>query len=280
MTSLPALYAAHLARDRRRSAHTVRAYRATAERLVAFLQRHRGEAIDAAGLATVEPAELRAFLAFRRGEGLGNASAARELSGVRGFLKFVAGAAAVPRVRGPRVKAGVPRPVSPADAIALAEEVADDARAPWIAARDWAVLLLLYGAGLRIGEAMALPGAILPLGEVLAVTGKRARTRMVPLLPAVRDAIEGYARVMPWPVARDQPLFRGASAAGAGRADDAACAAAQLCDASAGPRRRPALAPGAAGACQPQLDPGLYRGRCGAPARRLSSRASAGVRRR
>ncbi|MBX9816010.1 MAG: tyrosine-type recombinase/integrase, partial [Sphingomonas sp.] len=81
---------------------------------------------------------------------------------------------------------------------------------PWIAARDLALLLLLYGAGLRIGEALGLTGGALPLGETIAVTGKRAKTRIVPLLPQVRAAIEDYARRLPYPLAPDAPLFRGA----------------------------------------------------------------------
>lgn len=210
MTDLPHLFAQHLARDRRRSAHTVRAYAATAARLVAFLGEHWGEAVDAAALARVSAIDLRAYLAHRRHAGIGNASAARELSAVRTFLKWAGGEDAPPRIKGPRVKKGVPRPVSPADAVALAEDVAEDAAEPWIAARDWAVLLLLYGAGLRIGEAVGLTGAILPLGETIAVTGKRDKTRIVPLLPQVREAIEAYARACPYGVARDAPLFRGA----------------------------------------------------------------------
>jgi integrase/recombinase XerC len=174
------LWSDHLARDRRRSVHTCRAYRATAERLTAFLQAHWGERVDRAALARATSADLRACLAVQ------------------------------PRMRGPRVKAGVPRPVSPADVVALAEEVADDAAEPWIGARDWAVLMLLYGAGLRIGEALTLRGEILPLGETIRVTGKRAKTRMVPLLPQVRAAIEAYVAQTPWPITRDEPLFRGA----------------------------------------------------------------------
>lgn len=204
---------AHLRRDRRRSEHTIRAYAATARRLIAFLGRHRAAAIDAAALAQVDAAELRAFLAARRADGLANASAARELSAMRGFLAFVAageGAAAPPRLRGPRVKRGVPRPVSPADALALAEDAEEEAIAPWIGLRDKAVLLLLYGAGLRIGEAMALTGAALPLGETLTVTGKRAKVRIVPLLAPVREAIDLYLAASPWPTGRDLPLFRGA----------------------------------------------------------------------
>ena len=205
---LAADWARHLADGRRRSAHTVRAYHAVADRLLSFLQRHHGDAATVATLKALTAADLRAFLAYRRGEGIGNASAARELSAVRGFLDW-AGANA-PRLKGPKVARGVPRPVGPADVVALAEEVADDAREPWIGMRDLALLLLLYGAGLRIGEALSLTMAALPLGETLSVTGKRAKTRVVPLLPRVRDAIEVYAASQPWPLGRDDLLFRGA----------------------------------------------------------------------
>ncbi|HEV7287864.1 tyrosine recombinase XerC [Sphingomonas sp.] len=208
---LPLLFGAHLARDRRRSVHTVRAYEASAARLIAFLSGHWGGAVDRAALAKVSAADLRAYLAHRRNDGIGNASAARELSAVRAFLNFASGEdAELPRLRGPRVRKGVPRPVSPDEAVALAEEVADDAREPWIGARDLAVLLLLYGAGLRIGEAMALTGSALPLGETLRVTGKRDKTRIVPLLPQVRAAVEDYVRQCPYGTAPGAPLFRGA----------------------------------------------------------------------
>lgn len=210
MTALPLEFGQHLSRDRRRSVHTVRAYEATAVRLVQFLGEHWGEEADRAALGRVTAADLRAYLARRRGQGLGNSSAARELSAVKTFLKWAAGDEVSPRMRGPRVKKGVPRPISPADAIALAEEVAEDAAEPWIAARDWAVLLLLYGAGLRIGEAVGLTGTVLPLGEAMAVTGKRDKTRIVPLLPQVRDAIDAYVAASPWPVVRSEALFRGA----------------------------------------------------------------------
>ena len=184
---------------------------ATAERLISFLEEHRGEAVTRAMLTGLEQADLRAFLTARRMEGLGNISAARELSAVRGFLKFIGGEdARVPQLKGPRVKRGLPRPVSPDDVIALAEDVAETARDGWIGARDWAVLLLLYGAGLRIGEAMGLTGAAVPLGETLRVTGKRDKTRLVPLLPQVKQAIESYLAVCPYPVEPQGPLFRGA----------------------------------------------------------------------
>ena len=201
----------HLALDRRRSTHTVRAYMATAERLIAFLTEHRGEAVTAAGLARVDQADLRAFLTARRMDGIGNGSAARELSAVRGFLKFTGGEdARVPLLKGPKVKRGLPRPISPDEAVALAGEIAETAREGWIGARDWAVLLLLYGAGLRIGEAMGLLGDVLPLSDTLRVSGKRGKTRIVPLLPQVRAAIEAYVVVCPYPMAREEMLFRGA----------------------------------------------------------------------
>jgi integrase/recombinase XerC len=193
-------FAQHLSRDRRRSVHTVRAYVATAERLTG----HFG------AVRVPDAQELRGFLAARRSDGLCNASAARELSAVRCFLEFIGGADASPRIKGPRVKKGVPRPVSPSEAIALADDVAGQADEAWISARDWAVLLLLYGAGLRIGEACGLKGAVLPLGVTLSVTGKREKTRLVPLLPQVKTAIERYADLCPHQLARDDILFKGA----------------------------------------------------------------------
>lgn len=197
----------HLRRDRRRSVHTIRAYEATAERLMSFLRVHQGGQPRLEGL---EAADLRAYLASRRLDGLGNLSTARELSAIRGFLAFASGEKAVPRLKGPRVKKGLPRPISLDDVMALADDVAEQAREPWIAARDWSILLLLYGAGLRIGEALGLTGDVLPLRETLAVTGKRQKTRIVPLLPDVRDAIETYVGLCPYGSAKGEVLFRGA----------------------------------------------------------------------
>ncbi len=199
MDPLIQAFADHLDRDRRRSAHTVRAYRAAAERLAAHL----------GGARVPGKAELRAFLGARRAEGLSNASAARELSAVRAFIGFIGGDGAMPNVRGARVKRGVPRPVAPGDALALAEDVAGQRAEPWVAARDWALLLLLYGAGLRIGEALGLDRDVLPLGDRLAVRGKRDKVRIVPLLPDVRAAVEAYVQGCPWPARKGAPLFYG-----------------------------------------------------------------------
>jgi len=191
----------------------VRAYAATAHRLIDFLAEHLGQAVDGPALCGLQPADLRAYLTRRRASGLANASAARELSAVRGFLAFAAAEhgqqGSLPRLKGPKRPRSVPRPVSPDEAVSLAEEAADDAAEPWVAARDEAVLLLLYGSGLRVAEALGLTGSALPLGEALIVTGKRAKTRVVPLLAPVREAIERYLSLCPFAPAKDQPLFRG-----------------------------------------------------------------------
>jgi integrase/recombinase XerC len=204
----------HLSQGRRRSPHTVRAYGATAHRLIEFLAEHLGEGVDAAALAALQPTDLRAFLAHRRREGLGNASAARELSAVRGFLAFAGqesgGQESAPRMKGPKIPRSVPRPISPDEVVALAELAAENAAEQWIAARDHALLMLLYGSGLRVAEALGLTGVALPLGESLRVTGKRAKTRIVPLLGPVREALENYTTLCPYPMSRDEPLFRGA----------------------------------------------------------------------
>jgi integrase/recombinase XerC len=200
----------HLAQARRRSPHTVRAYHAAAVRLLRAM-----DDADAEAVARIGVAQLRSHLAARRAEGIGNSSAARELSALKAFLAFARDTAgindlAAPRLRGPRVKKGLPRPVTPDEAVNLAHAVDESAAEPWIGARDRAVLLLLYGAGLRIAEALALTSAALPLGETLRVTGKGAKQRMVPLLPVVREAIAAYLAQSPWPMAPDAPLFRGA----------------------------------------------------------------------
>ena len=200
----------YLADGRRRSPHTVRAYGATAARLLDTL----GDA-NWPTLARLDAAALRQQLAARRAEGLSNASAARELSALKQFIAFARAQAGMldpspPRMRGPRVKKGLPRPVTPDEAVGLAHAVDEDAAEPWIGARDRAVLLLLYGAGLRIAEALSLSGGASPLGETLMVTGKGGKQRVVPILPLVRDAVADYAAKCPWPLGKTDALFRGA----------------------------------------------------------------------
>ena len=201
---------AHLTADRRRSPHTVRAYLATANRLL-----HGSGIASWEDVARLEGPALRRQLAARRADGIGNASTARELSALKAFVTFARQQAGdpdarAPRLRGPRIKKGLPRPVTPVEALNVADLVSGLAAEDWIGARDRAVLLLLYGAGMRIAEALALPASVLPLGETLVVTGKGNKQRVVAILPVVREAVAAYAAHCPWPLAPDQPLFRGA----------------------------------------------------------------------
>ncbi len=201
---------AHLADNRRRSPHTVRAYVAAAARLIA------AQGIAAwADAARIEVHHLRSHLAARRAEGLGNASTARELSACKAFIAFARAQAgdpdpAPPRLRGPRLKKGLPRPVTPDEAVNLADLVDGLAASDWTGARDRAVLLLMYGSGLRIAEALSLTGRDAGLGEVLQVIGKGGKQRIVPVLPITRAAVADYARACPWPLPPAEPLFRGA----------------------------------------------------------------------
>ena len=200
----------HLARSRRRSPHTVRAYLAAANRLA-----ERVGAEQWPDVARLDHVALRNQLAVRRADGIGNVSAARELSALKRFIAFAReqtghAEASAPRLRGPRIKKGLPRPVTPDEAVNLADGVAALAGEHWIGARDRAVLLLMYGAGLRIAEALSLTAADLPLGETLTVTGKGGKQRMVPLLPVVRAAVADYAKRCPYALAGKEPLFKGA----------------------------------------------------------------------
>lgn len=200
----------HLTHERRRSPHTVRAYHKAADRLLSGY-----DLSSWAQIADLDAGQLRRHLARRRAEGLANSSAARELSALKSFIGYARSQTGQdetsrPRLRGPRIKKGLPRPVTPDDAINLADEVWSSAAEDWIGKRDRAVLLLLYGAGMRIAEALSLKGGDLPLGERLQVTGKGGKQRLVPILPIIRDAVADYASACPWPVQPAEALFRGA----------------------------------------------------------------------
>ncbi len=191
----------------------MRAYVATAHRFLEFLGEYRGEEVGRYSLLNIAAQDLRAFLAQRRAEGLGASSAAREMSAVRAFLTFVAEDSGtlpqLPRTRAPKRPRTLPRPASPQDVQALAAD-AGDATEGWVGARDMAILLLLYGSGLRVAEALSLTGNALPIGKALRVTGKRGKTRVVPVVDAVREAISAYAAACPYPLSGQLPLFVGA----------------------------------------------------------------------
>jgi integrase/recombinase XerC len=206
----------YLNHERRSSPRTLEAYGDAARRYVAFLEHHRGEMLTTVALGQVSAADLRAFLASRR-QGrrpLSPRSLSQTLSAVRAFHRWLdrrAGVsnAAIALVRGPRVVPGVPRPVSEDQARGLiAEPALDPDREDWEVARDQALITLLYGCGLRISEALSLRRGDAPLGESLRITGKGGKTRIVPVLPMVREALDAYVAAYPLSLAPNEPLFR------------------------------------------------------------------------
>jgi integrase/recombinase XerC len=206
----------HLAHERRASPRTLEAYGFAARRYVDFLERHQGGAPSLSDLSGVTAADFRAWLAFLRSgdHPLSPRSMSQALSAVRAFHKFCdfrlgAPNAAIALVRGPRVKPGAPRPVTEDQARGLiAEPALDPDREDWEAARDAAVITLLYGCGLRISEALSLRRSDAPLGDRVRITGKGDKTRIVPVLPAVRTGVEAYLAKLPFPLERDDALFR------------------------------------------------------------------------
>ncbi|MCA3454199.1 MAG: tyrosine recombinase XerC [Rhodobacter sp.] len=197
------------------AARTVAAYGADVARYMDFLARHRGAAEGTGALLTVPQADLRAWMAHERARGLGPRSLARALSAVKGFTGWLAeregiDATAVLSARGPKYRRSLPRPLSEQGARDMIGCVETQAREDWIAARDAAVITLLYGCGLRISEALALTGAASPLPEVLRITGKGGKTRLVPVIPVARAAVARYAALVPFDLAPAEPLFRGA----------------------------------------------------------------------
>ncbi|WP_372708104.1 tyrosine recombinase XerC [Brevundimonas sp.] len=206
----------HLAHERRLSPRTLEAYGHVGRLYLAFLERHRGGLQNLSDLGAITAAEVRAHLAERRSgdRPLGARSISQTLSAIRAFHGFLDRRCATPApqlalVRGPRVKATLPRPVTEDQARGLLHEPdADPDARPWEAARDRAVLTLLYGCGLRISEGLVLTRADAPMAETLRVTGKGGKTRLAPVLPAVRDAVEAYLALLPFPLAPSDALFR------------------------------------------------------------------------
>jgi len=211
-----ALWLEHLAHERRSSPRTLEAYGFAGRRYIAFLEQHRGEAIGLGSLAEVTAGEVRAWLAnLRQGDKpLSPRSLSQALSAIRTFHRFLdhrldAPNAAIALVRGPRVKPGAPRPITEDQAIGLiAEPALDPDREDWEVARDQAVLTLLYGCGLRISEALSLKRSDAPIPDSLRITGKGSKTRLVPVLPAVREAMDAYLAEAPFVLNPDDALFR------------------------------------------------------------------------
>ena len=205
----------HLAHERRLSPRTLEAYGHAGRRYLAFLSGHFGGEVRIADLGRVRASDLRAHLAERRSgpHPLSGRSLSQALSAIRafhGFLERRLGIEApeLALVRGPRIKPSLPRALKVDQALDLMDATSDDPETPpWEAARDRAVLMLLYGCGLRISEALSLTDADVPLGETLRITGKGSKTRIVPVLPPVAEAVAAYRDLRPWTEGPDRALF-------------------------------------------------------------------------
>ncbi|MEQ8404767.1 MAG: tyrosine recombinase XerC [Oceanicaulis sp.] len=196
----------------RKSARTVEAYGRDLDQLFEFLSGHLGKPVMLSDLETLQPADWRAFLAERRREGASARTLQRKLSAVRSFFAYARKRwglenPALSLVEAPKASRRMPRPVSETAARALIEDAGTSAE-PWIAARDAAVLSLLYGCGLRISEALSLTGKDAALSSPLRITGKGGKTRIVPVLPAVTEAVARYAGLCPFDLEPGAPLFR------------------------------------------------------------------------
>ncbi len=201
--------------ERRASANTLDAYARDVARFLGFLTGHLGRLPDVGDLADLATRDFRAYLAARDAEGIGRASLARELSSLRTLFKWLEREGlvvnpALAALATPRKPQTLPRPLSADEALDAVRAAAAAAREPWLGQRDTALLLLLYGAGLRIGEALGLNVADRPAEGTLRVTGKGNKTRVVPVLPAIAAAVEAYLAACPFRLGARDPLFVGA----------------------------------------------------------------------
>ncbi|MFN3661131.1 tyrosine recombinase XerC [Yoonia sp.] len=193
--------------------NTIRAYQADLLGFMAFITQHVGESQGLAPLARISVGDMRAWMAHERGRGVAARSLARSLSAVKSFYRWLAvregfEPTSVLSTRAPRFQAKLPRPLSAPAASDMIDQVALQARDPWVAARDAAVITLLYGCGLRISEALSLKGSDAPLPAVLRITGKGGKERVVPVLGIAREAVAGYIRLCPYEITPDASLFR------------------------------------------------------------------------
>jgi integrase/recombinase XerC len=215
-----ARWLSHLRAERRLSPKTLEAYARDVRQCLDFLCEHFGARVTLARFAALEATDIRAFMAMRRADEIAGRSLMRALAGLRSFGRFLeregkGRVGALSAIRAPKIAKSLPKPLQMASAKRLtdADERAGETRETWILARDAAVMALLYGSGLRISEALSLKRRDVPRpgeGDVLIVTGKGNKTRMVPVLQNVLGLIDEYAAMCPYPLAAERPIFVGA----------------------------------------------------------------------
>ncbi|PDT51802.1 MULTISPECIES: tyrosine recombinase XerC [Sinorhizobium] len=209
---------ASLAEERRLSDKTIEAYERDTRQFLTFLTGHLAGPPRLADIRTLRPADLRGFLAQRRKAGAGARTLGRGLAGLRSFLRYLeknglANAAGAGAVRSPKQPKSLPKPLTDRDAVKVVTAEAQLAEEPWIAARNAAVLTLLYGCGLRISEALDLTPDDFSGALSLRITGKGGKTRIVPLIDAAMEAVATYRKLCPYHIGPEEPLFRGARGA-------------------------------------------------------------------
>ncbi len=205
----------NLSMERRLSNNTLEAYQRDLRQFLQFLTKHLGGVPGLDDIANLRASDMRAFLANRRQSGVGTRTLGRSLAGIRSFLKFLerqglANIAGINAMRAPRQPKSLPRPLTDTQAIAVTKSSEQLNSEPWVAARNAAVMALLYGCGLRISEALSLqPGNLDGNPTALRIMGKGGKTRLVPLLPVALEAIQTYQNLCPWHLEAKKPLFRG-----------------------------------------------------------------------
>ncbi|WP_317057238.1 tyrosine recombinase XerC [Roseovarius rhodophyticola] len=194
---------------------TLDAYGRDVSDFLTFITEHKGETQGLRALERISVTDMRAWMAFTRGDDVGPRSLARKLSAVKSFFRWLSERegiepTAVLSARSPKYQRKLPRPLSPGAAQDVIDTLSFQTTQPWIGKRDEAVVTLLYGCGLRISEALGLLGSDLPLGEALRIKGKGGKERVVPVIAPAREAVERYVAACPYPMEPEQPIFRGA----------------------------------------------------------------------
>lgn len=201
--------------ERAVSPHTFRAYVGDVERFLDFLSGHLGRAPTINLLSSVSASDMRSYLASRTSDGAGQATRARGLSGLRSFFGFldrrgIAHCPAIDMIKGPRLAKRLPRPLETPQSESLLEHASAAKNENWVGLRDKALFMVLYGMGLRLGEALALTGDTLTDTRPMTITGKGGKQRLVPVLPVVVEAVDNYRKACPFPLGAETTLFRGA----------------------------------------------------------------------